>query len=116
MNQKLPRLIIMSSVLLLGVCGCSAPSGATGEKDLTVGPILEPTASATLSFPTVEKPRPTPTAAPTLQPYLTLPPLPPLDDEFMNSDFIFEASSPDCSLPCWQDLTVGESGRNVIEN
>jgi len=51
------------------------------------------------------------TVEPSAAPVFSPPPLP----SSVESDFLFGGNSPECPLPCWNGLIVGESGREEIQ-
>ena len=57
------------------------------------------------SVPNVKTPSP---PIPTMMPR-------PLYPEILRDDFIFSSSASDCTLPCWEGLTVGESNVNDVQ-
>lgn len=103
--------------LILGAC---ADNVSIGDSRHAVGTL---TATST-PLAGIESRSSTPTSAPNLTgtPNQTLRltdtfvlPTPPLPPDIVE-DFFFADSHPDCHLPCWQGLVIGESGRTDIQD
>jgi len=106
-GDKMRRIIllkIMTLELLLLLAGCSLNSETPPSTSQAIASTMTQTPNVTLI------PSETATAAPSAPPSTPTGPPPPLPDLFP-SDFLFEASTPECQLPCWQGLRPGYSSR-----
>ena len=115
------RLIKASTLLILVllIAGCrpaSAPT-LTSPPPPTVTPRPTFTQRATPTSTVTPTTNPSPTPEPTPIPTPGVPPTRvPLEATRLNQDIFFgESAVANCELPCWNGLTVGQSGEDDIE-
>ena len=116
------KVIQVSVLVLVAVTACSAPNMSSQEVSATAD-TSSPAANLTVSAsPTPELVIATETQVnlittevmtPSLDlqstPALTLIPMTPPSEVLLPEDLLFTQQMPDCILPCWYDLRVGES-------
>ncbi len=100
------RILILTSLLIF--TGCTA---ATGSPTATPSPSRVPPVTFT-PVPTITT-SPTSTISPTASEIIPTPDL--MDSPIVDGVLLSPHPAPDCQLPCWQGLRVGESDRDDIQ-
>ncbi len=116
-TMKLTQSVLLLGCLLILITGCS--SELTAISTSPGPPAQDATRISTDPSPPLATSTPTPrelgtagtSSSPDAQEITSTPTLP----SWMSSDFLFGRSSPDCQLPCWNGLIVGESSADKVQ-
>ncbi len=111
------RLLIFATLLIFTACAAATvePVAPTAAPTNTLQP--SPTLSPDPTLTAVPSPSPT-IPQPILSPFPTIPlttPTPDFMDTHIVNEYLFAPSvDPDCQLPCWQGLRIGESTKEDV--